>query len=245
MSDFRYFFDEMVGVDSADLTVEEIDLYMPEVNVVRAHQGEQNKFIKTHSALTTNTSGRYVIPISSIKKVIYVIRNPLDVCISLFHYFNLPNIQSAIDQMNNDEFLLSSPAHGQHQQIHQYIRSWTNHVKSWAGLDREKIRVVRYEDMLRTPLKTFTHIARFSDLDASTQSISNAIEQCSFKNLQKEEAVYGFEEKLNATRDFFRNGEIGSYRAYLTNSQIKSIVDCHRDVMLKFGYIDLEGNLIF
>jgi len=121
-------------------------------------------------------------------------------------------------------------------QLRQQMGSWSDHVRSWQGASFP-VLIVRYEDMIQDPLGSFTTMVTSLGLENDEARIQRAIQFSSFDEVKRQESEKGFREKNVKSTSFFRKGESGSYREVLTDSQIASICDTHRDVMTEFGYL--------
>lgn len=243
ISSARKLFDEMIGVDSADLTLEEIDYYLPKVHQMRSEELTEKQFIKTHDAFTKNKEGKWIIPIAATYKAIYLVRNPLDVCVSFSHHSGHTNFDKMVKQMASAEMTLAASKKGQNNQLHQYMGSWTDHVNSWANLPKDKLLVVRYEDMKLQTQATFTKIVRFVGLQHSEVEITAALEKSKISRLQEMEAEKGFRENIHKKTPFFRKGIIGSWREELSEEQANQIIEDHRELMIQYDYLDKDGTL--
>lgn len=242
-SSVRRLFDEMIGVDSADLTKEEIDYYLPKAHKMRSEQLSEKQFIKSHDAFTKNKESEWIIPIEATYKAIYLIRNPLDVCVSFAYHSGHTNFDEKIKNMASSKTTLATSEKGQNNQLHQYMGSWSDHVNSWANFPKNKLLVVRYEDMKLRTQETFTEIVRFVNLKHSDTEIADALDKSKISRLQKIEDEKGFREKMEKAQRFFRKGIIGSWREELSEEQVNQIIEDHRALMLKYNYLDKDGNL--
>jgi hypothetical protein len=118
--------------------------------------------------------------------------------------------------------------------------SWSQNVESWTMRSAEPVLVVRYEDMLDEPMKTFTAIVRHLRQAPTTAQIQAAIDRSSFRRLNEQEARLGFSEKSARGSAFFRVGRHGQWRDKLTPDQVSAIVAKHHVQMRKFGYMTPE-----
>lgn len=190
---------------------------------------------KTHNALM-ELHGHPTINMDLTAGAIYVVRNPLDLVISLADHYGV-DIDKAIEVMgdtNNGGMLDENIVF----EIHS---SWSLHVKSWTQNPHRGLLVVRYEDMLAKPLHTFGGITRFMGLKPTREHLQKAIEQSSFKNLRAQEEAKGFQEKSVKGTRFFRVGKAGQWREQLTQAQIDRVVEMHQEQMARFGYWPLEA----
>jgi hypothetical protein len=103
------------------------------------------------------------------------------------------------------------------------------------------IYVMRYEDMLAEPEKTFGGLARHLLLDPTPAQLREAIERSSFDKLKEQEDKEGFREKPKQAERFFREGRAGQWKEVLTKEQVDRIVRDHGEQMRRFGYLPLEA----
>lgn len=244
ISSARGIFDELVGVDSADLTRDEIDFYLPKAHLLRSQQLTEKQFVKTHDAFTRNKAGQWIIPFEATYKVIYLIRNPLDVCVSFAHHSGHTGFDKIIKQMSNSNLVLSQSKKKYNNQLQQYMGSWSGHVNSWMkNIPLENILLVKYEDMKLKPLTTFTEIVKFLGLDYNNEEILKAIDKSSIDKLKKMEEENGFREKKQQAKRFFRKGVIGNWKEELSKIQIATIINEHEKMMMEYGYLCSRGKL--
>lgn len=118
-------------------------------------------------------------------------------------------------------------------------------MKSWTEQPNFPPYVLRYEDMKQKPMETFEKAVKFSGLEYGREDILKALELSSFEELQHQEKEGGFKEKSPASKMFFRKGEVGSWREELSESQAKRIIDDHRIVMQRFGYLGTNDEIVF
>jgi hypothetical protein len=126
------------------------------------------------------------------------------------------------------------------KRVHEIWGSWSQNVESWTRKPHPAIYVMRYEDMLAAPDKTFGGLARHLLLDASPAQLAVAIERSSFAKLRSQEEKDGFKEKSAKAERFFREGRAGQWKELLTPQQIERIVNDHRKQMSRFGYLPLQ-----
>ena len=68
-----------------------------------------------------------------------------------------------------------------------------------------------------------------------------ALSASEFANLQELEKAHGFREKPLQDSSFFLSGKMNEYKDYLNAKQIREVIENHRDIMNRFGYItDME-----
>jgi hypothetical protein len=188
-------------------------------------------FIKTHQALMVDR-GHPTINFAVTAGAIYIVRNPLDVAISYAHYLQQP-IDGVIEFMgrNDAETGLTE------KQVYEVYGSWSQHVASWTRKPHQAIYVMRYEDMLQDPEKTFGALAAHLLLKPTPDELAKAIRRSSFQELKRQEDDKGFRERPKGAERFFRDGRAGQWKDVLSPAQVKQIVKDHREQMARFNYL--------
>lgn len=237
----RGWVDEVLGFDIGALSHDEIDLLRPEVYRWSAEHAEKLEYHKVHDAYTSLPDGRDLIPAEATRGALYLLRNPLDVAISFAHHSNC-TIDKAIDNMSKPDFAFCGGEKRLHNQLRQWLLSWSDHVLSWADAQQINRLMIRYEDMINEPLTTFTKVAAYLELPTDQDSIKQALENCAIEKLQKQEKEKGFKEKMATSKSFFRKGKAGDWQETLSEAQIQRIISDHSKVMKRFGYLDAEGH---
>jgi len=240
----RAMFEEATGIESSDLTMQEIERLRPMVYEHFARETEETLFVKTHDAYTVISSGRPLFPPDVTAGAMYFMRNPLDLAVSYAHYSGL-DPDTIIARMADPDHALCAEPHRLDEQLPQRLHTWNGHVLSWADAPGIRVHILRYEDMKLRPLETFTDAVRFLGLQYDSQRIQKAVALSAFDELQRQEQAHGFRENYLGNRPFFRKGEVGAWRQVLTTAQAKRIVCDHRDVMRRLGYLDKEGAIVF
>ena len=239
----REVFDEAVGVEASELTQEEIDRYRPEVYKQRAAKSHETLFIKIHDAYTYTSTGQPLVPTEVTLGAIYIMRNPLDVAISLANHSDI-SINKAIGRMGDENFAFSDHVRRLGSQLRQKLLPWSDHVLSWVDAAEIKVHVMRYEDMKRKPLETFASAVHFAGLRDDPELVRKAIEFSSFQRLQQQEQENGFKERPSRVETFFRKGEADSWKDVLTEEQVSRIIEANGAVMNRFGYLTDSGDLV-
>lgn len=237
----RVMFDEVIGVESGELTHDEVDELRPEVYTYIAKKAKKLIHCKVHDAYRVLPSGKALFPLSNNCRAIYVLRNPLDVCVSFTYHQGHQDFDATIAQMADSSFELNGRLDRQSTQLRQRLLSWSEHLDSWTQAPTSLVHTIRFEDMYSSPVSTFTAIAEFAGYPSDSNRVERAIKASEFGELQKQEAELGFSESAAPKRAFFRSGKSGSWRHELSNAQIRTIVEKHRHTMQKFGYLNDSG----
>ncbi len=237
----RRLIDQVSGVDSADLRPDEVLELRAEVHR-RVGQGAGDPvLLKIHDRVGNTPSGSPLIPAEATRGVVYIVRNPLDVVGSYANHFGI-SIEKAVHTLNEETLTLASSMRGAHFQLPQELGSWSAHIRSWLGAAELTTMVVRYEDMLADPQKTFGAVAEFICLPSDPVAISAAVAASRFTRLKQQEEQEGFQERSPRAERFFRRGQAGGWRAELTPAQVDRVIAHHGAVMSEFGYLDASGS---
>ncbi len=187
-------------------------------------------FVKTHNALV-EFKGKPLISMDWTAGAIYIVRNPLDVCISLAHHYGCP-LDEAIRIMNDP----TNGTVGNERIVYEVHKSWSIHVRSWTQNPHPGLLVLRYEDMLAKPMAAFSKVPQFLGLKPPKDRIQRSIDLSSFDSLRKQEERSGFRERSNKTEKFFRVGKSGQWRDTLSQAQIDRVIEANKEQMQRFGY---------
>ncbi|MEK6249407.1 MAG: sulfotransferase domain-containing protein [Planctomycetales bacterium] len=242
----RSVFDDLAGIDSSEMSHDEIDWYRAQVYEQIASEARSFPiFMKTHDAYTYLASGEPMLSRKATAGGIYFVRNPLDVAVSFAYHSGHNNFDRTITEMGSRE--CGHFCHGNKRlfmQLRQLMFGWSGHVESWTQSDA-KVHVMRYEDMKANPQETFSGAIQFTGLDYNEEDVTIALEKSKFENLQQMEQEDGFREKAVQCTAFFRKGSVGSWREKLNEQQVERIITDHGKLMKQFGYLDENNQPVF
>jgi hypothetical protein len=229
---FLVHYEKFSGKKAEDLSPEEITKLRPRVHEWFATFQPDTVLVKTHNACVI-ADGQPLITPSATAGAIYVVRNPLDVALSLANHYQMTT-QMTVELICDERHALP-PIEGQ---IEQVLLSWSSHVKSWTRTPFKRLHVMRYEDMRAKPFKTFSALSKFLGLPQEPERIKKAIRFSSFRELRSQEQKGGFvEARPDGKAKFFHAGKAGGWRKVLTEDQVAQVVEVHREVMREFGYL--------
>jgi hypothetical protein len=219
------------GGDTTTLSIEEICAMRPLVHADMARRARGTIFVKTHNF--QGEVGGYPLHSPAVTSgAVYIVRNPLDVVLSLANYFGYTT-DEAIDYMAEES--IATP--NERENVPQIITSWSYHVQSWTQDSGGAVLTLRYEDMLDDPVRTFRKLVSFLGLRRDPARLKKAIRFSSFQQLSLQESRRGFVEKHENAGSFFRQGRKNQWRDQLTDQQVCEIVDRHREQMARFNYL--------
>ena len=257
----RETFSEIVGLDSSDLTPEEILRHRPLFHESLArelagHPGGGGRrpvqsapaLVKVHDAYLHARDGAALFPKVATSGVVYLVRNPLDVAVSYAHH-RQKSIDATVRWMNEPAAAEGEVVGGIYTQLPQPLTTWSGHAASWLDQEELPVHVARYEDLLADPMAGFGAIVRFAGLDrdgtrpegpaqpSASERLARAIGHAAFSRLRAQEEDSGFSEKQPTAPSFFRAGVAGSWRTALAPSQVQALVDAHGPMMARLGYL--------
>lgn len=223
-----------LGLSLEDNSCAEIDLLRPMAYRFWHQQAQQPQYHKVHDAYVLNAQQQPLFPPDAAKGVLYIVRHPYDVAVSLAHH-NGTSLQQAVDAMCNSDYRLVKQKNKINPQVEQRLLNWSEHVSSWLD-SPHKVHLMRYEDMHSAAEITFSKLADFLEISADSQQIQQAIWASSFKKLQAKELQQGFREKPVVAERFFRSGKVGEGQQKLSQAQRQQLADCHAVMMQRLGY---------
>jgi hypothetical protein len=216
---------------STELTLSQIASLRPRVHERIARRHPATVFVKTHNR-AGSIDGHPLHNLDVTAAAIYVVRNPLDVVVSMGSHFGL-TIDEAIAYLGSEQAASLNDA----LYVTQVLTSWSQHVASWADQSGPSVLVVRYEDLLEKPTKTFGKVARLLGMGANPARVERAIRHASFPVLAAMEGRHGFVEASGKGDRFFRRGRTNQWRSSLSKDQIAHVVADHREQMARFKYV--------
>lgn len=240
----REVLEDACGIDLTLLTPVEIERLRREFYTTLANESDKTHYAKVHDSYGYTVDHQPIFPPEITHAAVYLIRNPLDVCISFSFHNGHSDFDHTIDEMANPNFGFCYDTKRPIRQLPQRLQSWISHVKSWINAGGFPVLALRYEDMQREPLRSFTQAAKFLGLNSDTASIERALRHSSFAELQHQEQAQCFRERPPHTSVFFRSGKIDSWREYLSSQQVSQIISDHTEVMQHFGYLNAQGQIV-
>ncbi|XP_025902298.1 sulfotransferase 1 family member D1-like [Nothoprocta perdicaria] len=149
-------------------------------------------------------------------KVIYVARNPKDVVVSYYYFYQMAKIHP--DPGTKEEFLQNfmagKVAYG----------SWYSHVKDWWEKRKEKrLLYLFYEDMKQDPRPEVQKVARFLGKELPESLVEKIVHHTSFQEMKKNSAA-NYETLPEWVMDhnlspFMRKGITGDWKNHFTVAQ--------------------------
>lgn len=188
---------------------------------------------------------------------IYLVRNPLDVMLSQFHFNMLRNYKLYSEKSDSEIKALKN------LYVKTFIQyqgnplvgdgggntSWIDNIISWTTQAKQYPHVfVRYEDMIANPVTEIKRVAQFLNKETSNDEIANIANKSSFKAMKKMEEKeirdqrqgFFFHQELknahNAGGRFMRQGKSGQGKLQLDAQLLQQFFDVFEETMQLMGY---------
>lgn len=178
------------------------------------------RILKSHEAFL----GKY-------KKVIYIVRDPRSVAISYFKF--LIAIGSLPKNYSLDKFITNFLK----KNTYDKYGDWNSHVLGWYNASliyKDRILIVKYEDLKSNTLNCLTKILDFSGISYTKKELLSAISYCSISNMRNLEQKKNFRYKTNFS--FIRKAQINSWKKEIGAEHSNLIRKKWLYVMNLFGY---------
>jgi aryl sulfotransferase len=231
----RQYLDDICGVDSANLSYEQLLPYLRTMRLVTGASVTAPYFSKTHDRFGYTADGLALFPAEASKLAILIVRNPFDVAISLAAHYSR-SVDDAIDRLSDPDFALNNAPYEGHELLPVSIGDWSGFNQSWLNQQALPLLVLRYEDMLIDSAGALRKVADAAGIAVSSGEIQAAVDAASFERLRAAESRSGFAERPTGMPSFFREGRAGGWRERLNARQIAAISDRHAAMLQRLGY---------
>jgi hypothetical protein len=199
-----------VPTSSSSVAADEFMPWMEEAGMEKCLNIQPPRAFKSHSNYKMMPGPE---PANSPAKYIYVVRNPKDTAVSLYHHtkgFKVYGFDGSWDFFF-EHFLDGKVSHG----------LWFDHVLSWWKYkDADNILFLKYEDMKKDLPKAIEIIASFIGYKLEPQVMDSIAEQCSFQSMKENSACnYVNAPRWENSQPFIRKGVVGDWKSYFTEDQ--------------------------
>ena len=207
-------------------------------------------FVKTHHALVKVLNNSFTTK-ENTRGIIYVVRDPRDVILSMCNHFKITTDKS-VESLINENFCLewqdTESLYNDKKKPLSIISSWDKHFLSWNKYIFDcPILLIKFEDLVYDKNNTIKTIIdffvknynfNFSNLD---KKIENMMTYSDFSHLKKTEQKDGFDEAVNS--NFFNKGTKDQWLNKLSKEQIYLIEKTYHHLLKKLNYkITLYNN---
>ena len=232
---FEMYFSDIIENVSSKL----VDDYVPDFhkrfdiqkrNLVLIPQLKKYKvFLKTHFSYEQMSGMR-------IDKTLLIVRNPLDVIVSLINYYDIKknDINTAVNEFAKYKTLLKIKNKFQFPNIVEHHDSWLNSKKN--------LLILRYEDLYYDFENSVIKIANFLEKKIDNTKIKNIKKNTSFNSMlelekfEKKNQIRGAFNIRNSEKLFMNKGKSEDYFSYLNFNQINEIKQSFSSFMKIYQY---------
>ena len=201
------------------------------------------KIFKTHNAFWKSGLHAFTNE-KNTKGVIHIVRDPRNVITSVMNHFSTEDYDEAFKIMTNSKQSIGSKVKNSDTDLPTVISSWSNHYNSWKKMKKNYLQI-KYENLLNNPEYEFGKIAKYLnenlDKNFEIKQINQAIRNCNFENLKKQEDEKGFKEsskdKKGNIKKFFHLGPENNWKHILDEKTKENIEKFFNKEMAELGYI--------
>jgi len=197
-----------------------------------AIHGGNTRLVKTH-AINGFVNGVKLINVGLTRMAIYIVRDPVDMALSICNHFQY-SLTDVAEKIRNPQHRIPPSQ----KIVIQFVGNWSDHVISWADNSDFPVHVVRYEDMLKDTEGTFSEILTAIGADTDHERIAKAVKFSSFEELKRQELESGFTERPESATSFFRSGIMGEGYKLLPSEVVERICSDHQSIRKRFNYVE-------
>ncbi|CAF0796013.1 unnamed protein product [Didymodactylos carnosus] len=239
-SDFNYEQAKQKDISDRFSFLEWPSVSLKELNNEREKYPEKIRLMKTHlPPIVFNDTFKKA-------KIIYIYRNPKDVCVSLYHFLKSINVDIGYTGKFyefHESFLIDE----------LYYAPWWRHVNDYYSL-KESIFIVSYEELLKNFQPTIRRLAAYLGKSITTEQLDKLEQWCSFESMKTNSKVnydwfkdYGFVKK---DFSFMRKGQIGDWLNYFDINTSKKFDEMVRkkvnnEIQFDYGITSAEQDKMY
>ena len=194
------------------------------------------QFLKTHSFLFNFNKNYPFTNFDNTLGVIYIVRDPRNVVTSFSKFKSLTVDKTA-------DFMISGTGDGL-----VWTNNWSVNYQSWKIFkEYQRYLLIKYEDLINKPDKTFLTILEFihklnkTNFELDKNKFENVIKTTSFDYMQNLEKEKGFSEssidKTGKKIPFFNLGPKNDWRNKLDSKVAEKLEKAFKSEMEELGYI--------
>ncbi|KAG7156860.1 Sulfotransferase 1C4-like 6, partial [Homarus americanus] len=151
-------------------------------------------------------------------KVIYVARNPMDVCLSFYHFLsNMANGSQRVFMGEFEDFV-----EGFMGDCVAFGPYWPHVKEAWQLRHHPNLHFMFYEDLKTDIMGELRKLNNFLSVDLSDDQLEKIIEATSFSNMKAREESKPVMKTLQMS--FFRQGKTGGFKSF-ASPQVQARMD--------------------
>jgi len=206
-----------------------LEFIYPGLKEIRKRKGER-RFLKTH--LPYSFLPKEAADGSKKCKILYIYRNPKDVLVSYYFFARMLSFISYTGTMSDFawQMMRDKVPYGPYfKHIDEYIEAAKKHP--------DNVLILKYEDMKADPQKVISQIAKFLQVDVSSEKLTKITHETSFGAMKanpntnyKHWDDFGLRNPNES--EFMRKGQVGDYKNHF-DQDLNEITDVWIETNLK------------
>ena len=203
-------------------------------------------FLKTHNVYGAYKGNNFTTPEYTLG-AINIVRDPRNVITSLMNHYSIDE-EEALKMLSSVHRNLRDKNDKDDYSNYSFISSWSNNYNSWKISKNINKILIKYEDLEKNRLETFSKILNFVNKlmnkgnEIDTNKLIKSISSTNFDVLKRREKVEGFDEAAYSSdrgerKPFFNLGNKNNYKKLLKNETVKSIEKKFEKEMIELGYL--------
>ncbi|MFH1049575.1 MAG: sulfotransferase domain-containing protein [bacterium] len=204
-----------------DLNIIIPDIYVPVKN--KSLIKSDYHIVKSHEPFRNKDKNLYL-------KVIYLYRDPRDVCISYYKFSKNFGYEFTFEQFIIDMFT-GRLTYG----------SWQNHINSWLNHWNHEIKIeilkLKYEDLIINPIEELKRISKFLQIETNEKLLVNSSTNSSVDNMKNIAINSSLKKRYtDPNYKFIGDAKSNQWENKLTNEQLEIIYYYADEAMNYLGY---------
>lgn len=193
-----------------------------------AHGGDA--IVKSHNMVAA-MSGIPLFPEGTSHRVVHLVRNPLDVAVSLKHH-------SGFEEEVIARLVTNAQMTARRTNFCAWEKygSWRTHTESWLEDAPYPAHHLTYESLVDGDTAALHAAMRHAGLEVEEGQLTALFEGTAIDKLQAAENEAGFTEIPSKLQNFFRQGKTGAWKTELSKETREKIVADCRPLMDHFGF---------
>lgn len=195
-------------------------------------------FIKTHNANITYKGNEFT-NYEFTKCFVYIVRDPRSVLVSMMSHYNFKSYEDSRKYLMSDNVITTA----NNGLLPEIMLSWKSNYLSWKNFLKNSNDlgiIIKYEDMVQKPEKTFLDIIKFicekNNLKLDNNKFFNSLNSINFDKLKKLENIKKFPESAQDKQKFFRKGIVDEWKNILPKTILEEIEGEYSDILNELNY---------
>lgn len=185
--------------------------------------------IKTHAEPTKENLE--ALKYNGIEKIIILYRDPRDVAIS--RYYHILKYPKKPHEINYADYSNMSFDEGLCHSINVIKNEYFQWIDNWLSIvekDPSNYFVIRYEDLYDNPVKSFSKLSNFYELNLSKEEVEEILENLSFMKDK-----FDINKKIGQ-KSTFRKGGYNNWKQIYKKGHLELFNSNEKNLLIRFGY---------